>query len=225
VWKLPSSARAVDRPALSTHPDLIAWRRAQSLQQRRDLGDRVMTQALLGEQVSVLAQAHGWSRIAVLDQRGSYYRAGIIGWVPTAQLRWRPPGRSGYPTPVPHPSGAAVLAVARGYLGVPYVWGGMTPAGIDCSGLVYMVFRRMGITLPRDAADMATVGTPVVRGALRPGDLVFFGPAGRSSIHHVGIYAGGGLVLHAPYTGSLVQYAPLAAWSDYWGARRLLPSG
>ena len=100
----------------------------------------------------------------------------------------------------------------------------MTPAGIDCSGLTYRVFRALGRTLPRDAADQSRLGRHVRRKSLRPGDLVFFGPGARATIHHVGIYVGHGRVLHAPHTGSTVRISPLRSWHDYWGARRLLPT-
>jgi cell wall-associated NlpC family hydrolase len=112
------------------------------------------------------------------------------------------------------------MRVARSFLGAPYVWGGMSAAGMDCSGLTYRAYYAVGITLPRDAADQARLGRPVRRKALRPGDLVFFGPASSRSIHHVGVYAGHGLVLHAPHTGTRVRLTRLSAWPDYWGARR-----
>jgi cell wall-associated NlpC family hydrolase len=65
------------------------------------------------------------------------------------------------------------------------------------------------------------MGKPVHRKDLRKGDLVFFGTGAWQNIHHVGIYAGHGLVLHAPYTGAVVQFTKLRGWSDYWGARRI----
>ena len=98
----------------------------------------------------------------------------------------------------------------------------MTSYGIDCSGLTYLAFRPMGVTLPRDAADQALVGYAVARKHLLPGDLVFFGTGAHVNIHHVGIYIGHGLVLHAPHTGSTVRITPLSTWSDYWGARRII---
>ena len=103
-----------------------------------------------------------------------------------------------------------------GYLGVPYLWGGESPGGFDCSGLVQYVFAQAGIRLPRVAAEQQTVGSPVPRSALQPGDLVFFGyPA-----HHVGIYAGNGTMINAPYTGAVVRYDDINQ-SDYAGARRV----
>lgn len=219
VWLRPGKARPVDRPALRRTPDIGRWVRHQSLHQREGLTSRVLTQAVRGERVQVLAERAGWSRVRLPQQRGSYFREGIVGWVPSRQLTSRAIRTRA--TTSSHRSGADPLAVAQRYLGVRYLWGGMTRRGIDCSGLTYQAFRAAGRTLPRDAADQSQVGRAVSRSRLQPGDLVFFGPHGWRSIHHVGIYAGDGLVLHAPHTGSAVQLTPLSAWDDYWGARRV----
>ena len=223
VWLRPAKARPVDRPALRRAPDINRWVHRQTLAEREGLTHRVLTQAVHGERVDVLRERSGWSRVRLPQQRGSYFRDGIVGWVPTRQLTARAP-RTAHARPgaAVHRHRGSPLAVARHYLGVRYLWGGMTRRGIDCSGLTYQVFGALGRTLPRDAADQSRVGRPVSRAQLRPGDLVFFGPGGWRTIHHVGIYAGGGVVLHAPHTGSTVQLTPLTDWSDYWGARRVL---
>jgi cell wall-associated NlpC family hydrolase len=222
VWIRPGRTRAVDRPALQPHPDIKAWVRRQTLAQREDLDRRVMTQSLRGERVHVIRQRHGWTKVQLPQQRGSYYRHGIVGWVPTHQLsRQHPHVRAPFARSRRR-NGLAVLHAARRYLGVRYLWGGMTSHGIDCSGLTYRAFREVGVTLPRDAADQSRHGRPVRRQDLRIGDLVFFSPAGWRSIHHVGIYAGHGLVLQAPHTGTRVRFTALANWPDYWGARRYI---
>jgi cell wall-associated NlpC family hydrolase len=221
VWIHPRRARLVDRLALSQHPDITGWIRAQTLAQREDLDRRVMTQSPRGDRVDVLRQQRAWSKVRLPQQRGSMFPHGIVGWVPTRQL-----SASTVRVTTPHytarPSAANALRAARGYLGVRYLWGGLSHRGIDCSGLTYLVYHRLGITLPRDAADQSRHGRAVGRAHLRPGDLVFFGPGGWRTIHHVGIYAGHGLVLHAPHTGSSVRITALRAWPDYWGARRLV---
>jgi hypothetical protein len=104
--------------------------------------------------------------------------------------------------------GLAALSVARRLTGVPYVWGGLSVHGIDCSGLVRLAWRRLGVTLPRDSPDQAAVTTDVPLGEERPGDLYFFARPGRP-IHHVGIVTGEGRMLHASYETRQVVEEPL----------------
>jgi peptidoglycan DL-endopeptidase CwlO len=112
-----------------------------------------------------------------------------------------------------------VVGVAMSYLGTPYVWGGASPGGFDCSGFVMFVFSQVGVSLPHHAADQYNYGTPVSRDELEPGDLVFFDGLG-----HVGIYIGGGQFIHSPHTGDVVKISSLdESWyaATYVGARRL----
>ncbi|HET8743503.1 MAG TPA: C40 family peptidase [Gaiella sp.] len=107
--------------------------------------------------------------------------------------------------PPPSPTLAErAVALARTQLGVPYVYGGASPDGFDCSGLVMWVYGRLGITLPHNAAALFSVGRPVSLEHLRPGDLVFFPGLG-----HVGIYVGDGRMIHAPQTGEYVEIEAL----------------
>ena len=99
----------------------------------------------------------------------------------------------------------SVVAIAQRYLGVPYVWGGASPAGFDCSGLTMYCYAQVGISLPHNAAMQYADCTPVAQSAAQPGDLVFFGYSA-GGIHHVGIYVGGGSMIDAPYTGVDVRY-------------------
>lgn len=108
------------------------------------------------------------------------------------------------------------VETALAYHGIPYLWGGTSPAGFDCSGLVVYVFRQHGVELPHYSGSQFLLGEKVAPAALQPGDVVFFG----SPIHHVGIYIGGGYFIHAPRTGDFVKISSLASRTDYAGARR-----
>ncbi|HWE56926.1 MAG TPA: NlpC/P60 family protein [Acidimicrobiales bacterium] len=122
------------------------------------------------------------------------------------------------------PTGQDVVADAAQYLGVPYVWGGTSTSGLDCSGLVQKVYGDLGISLPRTSEEQAQVGTPVASLAdAQPGDLVFFaGSDGTaSSPGHVGIYIGNGQMIDAPHTGTKVQ---VQAVGDPVSIRRILPA-
>ena len=109
-----------------------------------------------------------------------------------------------------------VVGIAMRYLGVPYVWGGASPSGFDCSGLVMYAFAQIGVSLPHSSYAQFGMGAPVSMSQLQPGDLVFF--AGAS---HVGIYIGGGQFIHAPHTGDVVKISSLSDHGGYVGARRL----
>ena len=120
--------------------------------------------------------------------------------------------------PAPPPTHSSVVAIAERYLGVPYRWGGASPSGFDCSGLVMYVFGQVGVSLPHSSYAQYGMGTPVSRDQLQPGDLVFFDGLG-----HVGIYVGGGNFIHAPHTGDVVKISSMTGWyaSTYVGARRI----
>jgi cell wall-associated NlpC family hydrolase len=111
------------------------------------------------------------------------------------------------------------VPIALRYLGVPYRWGGASPSGFDCSGFTMFVYAQIGISLPHSVSWQYSLGSPVGRSQLAPGDLVFFNGLG-----HVGISIGGGSFVHAPHTGDVVKISSI---SDPWyasrwvGARRL----
>jgi len=106
-------------------------------------------------------------------------------------------------------SGADAVKSAEAYLGVPYRWGGTDPkSGLDCSGLVQLAYKKLGVDLPRLAADQARMGTPVASLAdARPGDLVAFG----TPVDHIGIYAGDGQMVVAPHRGEVVKIQTITA--------------
>lgn len=116
--------------------------------------------------------------------------------------------------------GNQAVNIAKQFLGTPYVWGGESPDGFDCSGLMQYVYKKMGYDISRTTYTQIHDGTAVNKSNLQPGDLVFFGDA--SSPHHVGMYIGNGQYLHAPKTGDVVKISDLNARSDYAGARRII---
>jgi len=123
-------------------------------------------------------------------------------------------------TVIPPSSYGGVVGVALSYQGVPYVWGGASPGGFDCSGLVMYSYAQVGVSLPHSSYAQYNMGVAVPRDQLQPGDLVFFDGLG-----HVGLYIGGGMFVHAPHSGTVVQVASLdSGWyaATYVGARRIL---
>ena len=121
------------------------------------------------------------------------------------------------------PSGryGAAVGIAEQYLGVPYVWGGASPSGFDCSGLVMYVYGQLGVSLPHYTVSQYSYpnAVHVPRSELQPGDLVFFAGLG-----HEGIYIGGNQFIHAPHTGTVVSIDSLTGWysDEYYGATRIL---
>lgn len=124
--------------------------------------------------------------------------------------------------PAPSSKGQAIVNEAAKYIGVKYVWGGTSPSGFDCSGLVQYACKKVGISVNRTSRAQYSNGVAVSKNNLQPGDLVFFSKG--SGISHVGIYAGNGQVIHAPSPGKKVCYIALSkicSYSTYVGARRV----
>lgn len=121
--------------------------------------------------------------------------------------------------------GDRVVQLAKQYLGVPYVYGGSTPSGFDCSGFTSYIYRQLGYSINRVAHDQLANGTPVSKSELRPGDLVLFMRAGNTYVNHVGIYAGDGMMIHAPQTGDVIKYTSITTGyynNCYYAARRII---
>ena len=120
--------------------------------------------------------------------------------------------------------GERMVEIAKTCLGVPYVWGGESMRGFDCSGLVYYVLKNLGYSPNRTASTQYRMGTYVAKSDLQPGDLVFFAGTSASGISHVGIYVGEGKFIHSPHTGDVVKYSDLSTGyyaNHYYGARRI----
>ena len=120
------------------------------------------------------------------------------------------------PAPPSSTLGGQAVAIAEQYLGVPYVYGGASPSGFDCSGLVMYVYAQLGVELPHNAYAQMTSLPAVPLSDLEPGDLVFF-----NSASHVGIYVGNGTMIHAPHTGTVVQFGSINAEGSITGAARV----
>jgi peptidoglycan DL-endopeptidase CwlO len=138
---------------------------------------------------------------------------------PTASARLDGPFRRGLPPPKPS-VGQRAAKIALRAVGVPYRWGGSSPAsGFDCSGLVYWTYGRLGVSVPHSSYGLYGLGRSVRGSRLRPGDVLFF-----TGLGHVGIYVGGGRMVHAPQSGRTVEVVALSR-SNYGlrlvAARRL----
>lgn len=119
-------------------------------------------------------------------------------------------------------AGSAVVATAQKYTGVPYVWGGETPAGFDCSGFTQYVLKQNGITVPRTAAEQFEVGTPIDKANLQVGDVVFF-TTYKPGASHEGFYIGNNKFIHASSSAAKVTTSNLSEqyYADHYiGARR-----
>ena len=121
-------------------------------------------------------------------------------------------------------TGEKIVTTAKKYIGVPYVWGGTSPSGFDCSGLVQYVFKAHGISLPRTTKEQWKVGTSISKSQLQVGDLVFFANTYTTGVSHVGIYVGDNQFIHASSSkGVIISSLSNTYWAaHYHGCRRIL---
>jgi hypothetical protein len=198
-WNLEilPKARAIDWEQEATAVVLAA---GADVVTSRSAGSRRLRDLVLGCRVRAMGRRGAWKRVELPD--------GVRGWVRSGALGGERPA-----------TGAAIVNTARLFLGAPYLWGGVSPKGPDCSGLVQTSYAVHGIRLPRDVKDQRRCGEEVGRDALAAGDLLFFG-SGRANLTHVGISTGGPGFIHA---GCPVEEASLdPAAANY--QRRRAPS-
>jgi cell wall-associated NlpC family hydrolase len=206
VWTSPESPRDLDAAAVADAPDLTAWLRGLTAEDRLGLHGRTLTQLLDGEPVLVEERRDGWARV-VAPWQPVPGQDGYPGWVRESHLRASLDSDLDHPVDHVPADRIAVAAYAERFAGLVYLWGGTSPAGFDCSGLVHYSYRQAGVVVPRDSPDQALAATPVPLGDEEPGDLYFFAREdGR--VYHVGFVVSGGRMLHAPEadgTGRIVE--------------------
>jgi gamma-D-glutamyl-L-lysine dipeptidyl-peptidase len=240
VWEAPDAGHL----PLDPH----VWPTATvTLSQRLALVGHMPTQVLYGERVRVLARQGGWTRIAVPDQPSPLDPRGYPGWVRSWQLgpaftaplvvttkvAKLPNGTQvGFGSQVPAgvlpavatrrlpATRAGIVRTAEQFLGLRYLWGGLSRWGYDCSGLTWAAYRAHGITIPRDADAQFAAGRPVSLAQARPGDLLFYE---HPVVGHVAMYVGGGKMIEAPNSRSEVRIVPVRT-SDFRGVRRFVTS-
>ena len=198
---------------------VVAERAAQRASVQSQLAERQALYSSIKDQIAQLeaAERARQARLAAQARAAAKQQQSAPAPAPAPAPSSSSGGSSGSSAPPPA-THSSVVSIALQYLGVPYVWGGASPSGFDCSGLTMYAYAKVGVYLPHNAAMQYGMGTPVSRSQLAPGDLVFF-----SGLSHVGMYIGGGRFVHAPHTGDVVKISSL---SEYWyaatyvGARR-----
>ncbi len=206
--------RVALRTAHSQQQTIVAQKAAQKQRIESQLASRRQLLSSIKGQIARIRAAE----VAQQRQLAAAARSRLAGGVPVPDgigISASTPEGSTVAAPNVH---GGVVGIAMRYLGVPYVWGGSSPRGFDCSGFVAYVFAQIGVSLPHSSYAMYGMGTPVSISELEPGDLVFF-----TGASHMGIYIGGGQFIHAPHTGDVVKISSLSGYysSSFAGGRRV----
>ncbi|HOS92187.1 MAG TPA: SH3 domain-containing C40 family peptidase, partial [Armatimonadota bacterium] len=183
------------------------------------MGFNLIGQATRGTPLRVIGATNGW----FLVRFASGAEGWVAGWlVATDQSIAQQISPAQTPAGQPTSLGNSIAQYALGFVGTPYVFGGSSPSGFDCSGLVQYVLKHHNIRVPRTSFEQWDVGTPVDPSRLIPGDLVFFANTYTAGVSHVGIYVGNGNFVHASRSGVGVIVQPLKERAgSYCGARRV----
>lgn len=169
----------------------------------------VIGTAYKGNTVDILSSSNGWYKVKLSN--------GKTGWASSQYI-----STSGNNNNESNSGGGSteagnaqsIINLVKAQLGKPYVWGAEGPNSFDCSGLVYYVYGKNGVRMPRTSREQANVGTTVSQSQLKPGDLIFSSTDGSGGVNHVGIYIGNGQMVHAPKPGDVVKTTSIS--SSYW---------
>ncbi len=163
-------------------------------------------------ELPVLAETRQGTKVALPD--------GSTGWLEDDAVDVYAPGEG-----PKAPEGEDLVETGKQFLGLRYLWAGVSAWGFDCSGFTYTIHRAHGVDIPRDAGDQAAVGEDVAVEDLQKGDLLFFAqPGGTGSVHHVGMYIGDGKMIHAPNAAESVSIVDWQEWDEdqeFSGAKRM----
>ena len=224
--KINSNSNETPAPPTHNVSGKVAIVTADALNVRSGAGTSysIISTARYGSKLPIISYTNGWYKVQVGSTSGyvseSYVTVANEGDSTNPLVRETPLIESVY-------TGIDVVAETEKYLGVPYLWGGFTPVGFDCSGLVQYVYKQLGINLERTTYYQVHQGQIVDRNNLKPGDLIFFttNESDPNDISHVGIYKGNDMFIHAPQPGDVVRISNLnsAYYSNaYYVAKRII---